>query len=105
MNVFIETITSADPGKRNRSFYELCRQFSSKELFALFQELDTFRKASNNLYDRVRALLFLYAGYRFFLSEAKDIPQTGHIPYEGFEDLLSRRFEQAITYFLETIQK
>ncbi|MDO1450496.1 UTP--glucose-1-phosphate uridylyltransferase [Rhodocytophaga aerolata] len=105
MNVFIETITSADPGKRNRSFYELSRQFSSKELFTLFQELDTFRKASHNLYDRVRALLFLYAGYRFFLSEAKDIPQTGHIPYEGFEDLLGRRFEQAITYFLETIQK
>lgn len=105
MNVFIETITSTDPAKRNRSFYELCRQFSSKELFSLLQELDTFRKASGNLYDRVRALLFLYAGYRFFLSEAKDIPHTGQIPYEGFEDLLGRRFEQAITCFLSTVHK
>jgi hypothetical protein len=44
MNVFIETITSTDPEKRNRSFYELCRRFSSTELFTALQELDTFRK-------------------------------------------------------------
>jgi UDP-N-acetylglucosamine pyrophosphorylase len=105
MNVFIETITSTDPEKRNRSFYELCRRFSSTELFTALQELDTFRKASSNLYDRVRALLFLYAGYRFFLMEAKNTPQTGKIPYEGFEDLMGRRFEQAIVCFLDTIHK
>lgn len=105
MNVFIETITTTDPEKRNRSFYELCRRFTSRQLFAQLQELDTFRKASQNLYDRVRALLFLHAGYRFFLMEAADTPETGKIPYEGFEDLLGRRFEQAIVCFLDAIEK
>lgn len=105
MNVFIETITTSDPEKRNRSFYGLARRFSSKELFTLLKELDTFRKQSNNLYEKVRAILFLFAGYRFFLMEAKDTPEKGKIPYEGFEDLLGRRFEQAIVCFLSAIEK
>jgi hypothetical protein len=37
--------------------------------------------------------------------EAKNTPQTGKIPYEGLEDLMGRRFEQAIVCFLETIRK
>jgi hypothetical protein len=104
MNVFIETITTTDPVLRNRSFYDLCSQFSTSELLAAFRELDDFRKRSNNLYDRVRAILFLYAGYRFYLMEGKETPETGKIPYEGFEDLLGRRFESAIARFLEKIE-
>jgi hypothetical protein len=67
--------------------------------------LDGFRKKSDNLYDRVRAILFLYAGYRFFLMESPDTPATGKIPYEGFEDLLARRFETAISRFLERVER
>ncbi|WP_026463804.1 UTP--glucose-1-phosphate uridylyltransferase [Adhaeribacter aquaticus] len=103
MNIFIQTITSTDPAIRNRSFYEMSQQFSSKELFKALRELDSFRKTTPNLYDKVRAILFLFAGYRFFLMEAKDVPDTGKIPYAGFEDLLSRRFEQAIATFLKEI--
>ncbi|MFC6998725.1 UTP--glucose-1-phosphate uridylyltransferase [Rufibacter roseus] len=103
MNIFIQTITSTDPTQRDRSFYELSRSLSSKELYRALRELDDFRKATPNLYDKVRAILFLFAGYRFFLMEATDTPATGKIPYAGFEDLLARRFEQAIATFLKEI--
>lgn len=105
MNVFIETITSTDVEKRNRSFFSISRQFSAKELLKALRELDDFRKTTNSLYDKVRAILFLYAGFRFILSESKEIPQTGKIPYHGFEDLLGRRFEQAIIVFLAELDK
>ncbi|UFH52001.1 UTP--glucose-1-phosphate uridylyltransferase [Spirosoma sp. KNUC1025] len=105
MNVFIETITSADPTIRNRSFFELSRKLSSNNLLKALRELDEFRKSTPNLYDKVRAILFLYAGFRFFLMEANDTPAIGKIPYSGFEDLLSRRFEQAISTFLQDLDK
>jgi len=104
MNIFIETITSADPEKRNRSFFELSSKLSSKELLSLLSELEEFRKNTPNLYDKVRAILFLYAGFRFILSQDKDVPETGKVPYTGFEDLLGRRFEQAIHAFYEEIR-
>ncbi len=105
MNIFIETITTTDPDKRNRSFYDLCRAFSQEDLLQAFRELDDFRKRSENLYERVRAILFLYAGYRFFLMESPETPETGKVPYEGFEDLLARRYETAITRFLKEIER
>ncbi|GAA4414309.1 UTP--glucose-1-phosphate uridylyltransferase [Nibrella viscosa] len=103
MNVFIETITATDPEKRNRSFFELSRPFSAKELLTALRELDRFRETTPNLYEKVRAILFLYAGYRFVLMEAKETPTTGKIPYAGFEDLLARRFEQAIHTFYQKL--
>ncbi|WP_234734852.1 UTP--glucose-1-phosphate uridylyltransferase [Tellurirhabdus bombi] len=105
MNIFIETITSTDPEKRNRSFFDLSQRLSSRELLTGLRELDGFRKSTPNLYDKVRAILFLYAGFRFFLMEAKDTPSTGKVPYAGFEDLLARRFEQAISTFLQELDK
>jgi UDP-N-acetylglucosamine pyrophosphorylase len=104
MNVFIETITSTDTAKRNRSFFELGKHLSAKELFTALLELDGFRKSTPNLYDKVRAILFLYAGFRFFLQEDKSTPPAGKIPYAGFEDLLARRFEHGIATFLKELQ-
>lgn len=104
MNVFIETITSTEAEKRNRSFFALAKAFTTKELMAALLELEDFRKQTPNLYEKVRAILFLHAGYRFFLLKAPEIPQTGHIDYAGFEDLLARRFEQAITVFLKELK-
>ncbi|GAB3924129.1 UTP--glucose-1-phosphate uridylyltransferase [Larkinella terrae] len=105
MNVFIETIISTDPAKRNRSFYEISQRLSAKELLGLLRELDEFRKSTPNLYDKVRAILFLYAGFRFFLMESAETPRTGKIPYAGFEDLLARRFEHAIATFLHELDQ
>ena len=87
MNVFIETITSTEPAKRNRSFFEISKKLSATELLKALLELDSFRKTAPNLYDKVRAILFLYAGFRFFLMEHKETPTIGKISYAGFEDL------------------
>lgn len=105
MNIFIETITSTDPAIRNRSFFDLSRNLSANTLLKALRELDAFRKSTSNLYDKVRAILFLYAGFRFFLMETNEIPAIGKIPYAGFDDLLSRRFEQAIATFWQELDK
>lgn len=105
MNVLIETITSPDPAIRNRSFFELSRNLTTQNLLIALRELDEFRKSTPSLYDKVRSILFLYAGFRFFLMEADETPTIGKIPYAGFEDLLSRRFEQAIATFLQDLDK
>ncbi|RKR82284.1 UTP--glucose-1-phosphate uridylyltransferase [Mucilaginibacter gracilis] len=104
MNLFVHTITSTDPKVRNQSFYQLAGQLKSDELLKALLELDTFRKETLNLYDKVRAILFLYAGFRFFLVKSQNTPVTGKIPYHGFEDLLARRFEHAISVFLTELK-
>ena len=43
--------------------------------------------------------MFLHAIYRYALQEAADLPGTGLIPFDGFKDLMERRFEQAIASF------
>lgn len=105
MNVFIETILSTDPIKRNRSFFEMGRSLTAAQLQRALLELDAFRKSTSSLYDKVRAILFLHAGFRFFLMEHQETPSTGNIPYTGFTDFLSRRFEQAIDVFLSDLHK
>lgn len=99
MNPLIETITSNDPDGRNRSFYSLCVGKNTDELLQWCEELEQFRKNTENLYERVRATLFLYASYRFFLQNSPEIDLTGVLPTEGYHDLLERRFEQAIKCF------
>ncbi|NLV43533.1 MAG: UTP--glucose-1-phosphate uridylyltransferase [Candidatus Hydrogenedentes bacterium] len=99
MNPFIETITSARPELRDRSFRDLCAALGPRELLAAEEELEDFRGAAANLYDRVRATLFLYAIHRFHTSDHPAFPATGPVPYAGFTDLLERRFEEAIACF------
>ena len=61
-------ITSADPAVRNRSLDALAAPPAhSTQLLAECAALDEFRRQSDNLYERVRALFFLYALYRFHL--------------------------------------
>ncbi len=105
MNIFINTITSSIPEIRNKSFHDLCKGLSVSELVANFAELDKFRKTTQNLYERVRACIFLYACYRFFLMESNHVEDSGHIPAEGYNDFLKRNYEKAITSFLSEINK
>ncbi len=100
MNPFIETITSIDPAVRDRSIEDLTAGRSTADVLGLCDELERFRRDSKNLYERVRASMFLHALYRYRLQEAPDLAETGLIPYDGFEALLARRFEQAIASFL-----
>lgn len=99
MNVFIDTIISKDPAIRNRPFEVLCAAMPPHDVLAACEELDGFRRTAENLYERVRASMFLYAAYRFCLQESAAFPTVGPIPYSGFEHLLARRFEEAISDF------
>lgn len=99
----VDVITSTDASVRNQSLDELCRQASARQLLAQCAELEAFRRRSDNLYHRVRALFFLYAIHRFHLPGKLGEPArtgTGLIPFGGFHLLLDRRFEEAIDQFL-----
>lgn len=97
--VLIDTITSADPRLRDRSVQELTHGASTRDLLKACDGLETFRQASENLYERVRASMFLHAVYRYKVQDSPEIRDTGLIPFEGFKDLMERRFEQAIASF------
>lgn len=95
----IEIITTTDPSVRDRSLDAFARQASMGELLEECAALDAFRKRSDNLYERVRALFFLYAIHRFHLPAKPGMPKRGLIPFSGYEHLLNRRFEEAIGVF------
>ena len=95
----IEIITSRDDAVRNRSLDEICRAATFPALLAECAALDAFRRQSDNLYERVRALFFLYAIHRFHLPERAELKAGGQIPFHGYEQLLQRRFEEAIEIF------
>lgn len=98
----INIITSADPNVRNLSLDAVCQQATLVELLGECSSLESFRKRSRNLYERVRALLFLYALHRFHLPLKSAPACKGLIPFQGYEHLLQRRFEEAIAVFLAT---
>src|SRR5215210_5730100 len=96
-------ITSADPAVRDRSLDAFCREASLARLMSECEALDEFRRRSENLYERVRALFFLYAIHRFHVPQKLDGGAgSSHIPFESYTQLLSRRFEEAIDTLLES---
>ena len=99
MSRLVSIITAADPVTRHQSLDAFARQASRSELEAECAALDRFRRQADNLYERVRALFFLYALYRFHLP-AHWGGAAGLIPFRGYEHLLNRRFEEAIEEFL-----
>jgi hypothetical protein len=101
----IRIITSDDPQVRDRALDAVCHDASLEKLLAECEELDEFRRHHDNLYQRVRALFFLYAIHRFHLPARSNLPVHGHVPFEGYEHLLSRRFEEAIDAFLDVQKK
>src|SRR5262249_30271324 len=56
--------------------------------------------SADNLYERVRALFFLYAIHRFHLPVRPELPADGRISFAGHQRLLTRRFDEAIRTFL-----
>src|SRR4051794_20666293 len=97
--ILIETITSAEPKLRDRSARALVAGTSLAEKLQACEELEQFRQRSDNLYERVRACLFLQAIYRYDIQEDPSLRSTGLIPFDGFMDVMERRYEQAITSF------
>lgn len=100
MSKLVDIIISEEAGVRDRSLDSICNPASTEELISECLELEAFRRESENLYHRVRALFFLYAIHRFHISLRQDVSRTGLIPFEAYEFLLKRRFEQAIEIFL-----
>src|ERR1041385_558745 len=96
-----QIITSPDAAQRNQSLDAFCRAASLEELLAEATGLELFRRRSENLYERVRALLFLYAIHRFHLPLKPGVQCRSLIPFHGYTHLLQRRFEEAITIFLK----
>ncbi len=96
----IEIICSDDPAIRNQSLDEHCASLNRDQLLSICADLDQFRRECDNLYQRVRALFFLYAIHRFHLPRELQGRECGSIPFAGYENLLSRRFYEAISEFL-----
>ncbi len=96
----IRIITAQEPEVRDRSLDAFCQDASLAQLLVECEALDAFRRQSGNLYERVRALFFLYAIHRFHIPRKAGCPATGKIPFDGYGKLLNRRFEEAIDVFL-----
>src|SRR5437763_12603771 len=100
MSCLTGIISASDPAERNRSLDAACAQATLDELLAECEALDRFRRSSDNLYERVRALFFLYAIHRFHVPLRRQAATRALIPYAGYAGLLKRRFEEAIDLFL-----
>ena len=96
----VSTITSGDPATRDRALDAICRELDLEGLQAECAALEAFWRECPNLYERVRALFFLYAIHRFHLPLDPRLRAAGRIPFGGYHHLLMRRFEEAIDYFL-----
>ncbi len=97
----IQLITSPDMAVRNRSLEQSIEGWDADQLVAECRRLDGFRRSCTNLYERVRALFFLSAIYRYHLPARLAQDAYGRVSYAGFVHLLNRRFDEAIDAFLE----
>ena len=99
MSRLVRIIVSGDSAVRNLSLDDQCRGLSLMELLQECLELEEFRRKSENLYERVRALFFLYGIHRFHIPPLAGAG-AAHIPFAGYSNLLKRRFQQSISIFL-----
>ena len=100
MSELTSVILSRDPAARDRSLDSFCRAATLGKLMAECEALDSFRRSSDNLYERVRALFFLYAIHRFHIPRLQGAGARAPIPYSGYASLLERRFHEALDVFL-----
>lgn len=100
MSKLVEIITSKVSEIRNQSLDQFCRGKSMAVLLDECAGLEKFRKESNNLYEKVRALFFLYAIHRFYIPYFSETGKKAVTPYQAYEHILNRRFEEAIEILL-----
>ena len=74
MSTLVNLITSEDRALRDQSLDAACRGATLAGLLEEAQALEAFRRQSDNLYARVRALFFLYAIHRFHVPRRPDLP-------------------------------
>ncbi|MFP6881432.1 MAG: hypothetical protein VCA34_10805, partial [Roseibacillus sp.] len=105
MSKLLNIITSGEVSVRDAALAAACERLSLDELLAECEALDEFRRKADNLYERVRALFFLYAVHRFHLPPRLPANRIGRIPFEGHEHLLNRRSSEAIDTFLVAVSE
>ena len=103
-NELIKTIISEDPALRNRSVRVLLQDMDIDELLHTAGELEDFRTSCGNLYHKVRASLFLFVTYRYYLGNNIDVCPQGQIPFKGVKAAFARDFETAIDLYLDEIR-
>ncbi len=92
MSHLVSIITAADPLTRDQSLDAFCRSADVPTLVEECAALDRFRRERGNLYERVRALFFLYAIHRFHLASRPGVRNRGLVPFDqaAVEDLIAR---------------
>jgi len=100
VNRLVAAITSDAPQGRDQSLESLCAGASLEQMLSDCEALDQFRRSSDNLYERVRALFFLYAIHRFHIPLRTGARAHGLIPYSAYNNLLRRRFRESIDLLL-----
>jgi len=97
----IEVITSDRAEVRDQPLLGLLEGADVADLLRHAADLDAFRRRCSNLYQKVRSLFFLYSIYRYVLpARLVESTNVGAIPFGGYQQLLNRRFEEAIETFL-----
>lgn len=96
----IDLLLATDSDVRDLPLESTVANFDRDGLLAQARELDDFWRTTENLYQRVRAQLFLYAIHRYHLPAVAGLPPGGHIPFDGVELLWNRSFEAAVDRFL-----
>ena len=96
----IDALTSSDPARAHVPLDVLVAGLDAPALLAACAELEAFRLGTDNLYQRVRALVFLCAIQRdHLLPLLAERGPRGSLPVEAHTHLLARRFEAAIAGF------
>jgi hypothetical protein len=93
-------LIQSEGADRDRALDALVADQSLEALWPVCLELDAFQKQSGNLYERVRALFFLHALFRYHLPVKPGLSAEGRIPYDGVRLLHKRRFEEALELFM-----
>ena len=101
MSKLVQLITSSDKTERDTPLEEAIDGLTLKELELECADLDAFRRKSENLYEKVRALFFLYALHRFHLPKHYKPKQAGLLSFNANELILNRRFEEGIDLLVE----
>lgn len=105
---FIESLLATEAEAFDRPIESIARSRSLEEILGDCEELEVFWKTTDNLYLRVRALIFLYYLHRFAIprriEEQDGNPVAGleprPIPLEAHRALQARNFAEAIELLL-----
>lgn len=101
----LETLRAEEPALRDRAFETLIEGASTAELWRWCQEVLDEAESTENLYQRVRALLYAHALLRLHVVGALRERPCGPLPLPAHEALLERRFDAALRILREEIAR